>query len=114
MHELPITQSILEIALKHADKAEAERITDLHIVMGELSKLVDESIQFYWDIIAKDTIAEGAKLHWPIVRPEFQCMACFGKFHPADTDEFECPTCGAVGVKIVAGEEFSLEAIDVE
>jgi Zn finger protein HypA/HybF involved in hydrogenase expression len=41
-------------------------------------------------------------------------MACFEKYHPDDTDSFQCPNCGAVGVKIVAGEEFSLEAIDVE
>jgi hydrogenase nickel incorporation protein HypA/HybF len=114
MHELPVTQSILDIALKHAQKADAKRITDLHIVMGELSKLVDESIQFYWDIIAKDTIAEGAKLHFRIVPTEFQCMACFEKYHPEDTDQFKCPNCGSVGVKIIAGEEFSLEAIDVE
>jgi len=114
MHELPVTQSILEIALKHAKKAEAKRITDLHIIMAELSKLVDESIQFYWDIIAKDTIAEGATLHFRIIPTEFQCMACFTKYHPSDTDDFQCPNCGSVGVKIVAGEEFSLEAIDVE
>lgn len=113
MHELPVTQSILDIALKHAQRADAKRITDLHIVMGELSKLVDESIQFYWDIIARDTIAEGAKLHFRIVPAEFQCMACFQKYKPG-ADEFSCPNCGAVGVKIVAGEEFSLEAIDVE
>jgi hydrogenase nickel incorporation protein HypA/HybF len=114
MHELPIAQSILEIALRHADKAEAKRITNLYLVMGELSKIVDESIQFYWDIIAKETIAEGAILHFRYVPAEFQCMACFEKYHPGDTEEFECPNCGAVGVKIIAGEEFSLEAIDVE
>ena len=113
MHELPITQSILEIALKHAEKADAKRITDLHIVMGELSKVVDESIQFYWDMIADDTIAKGAKLHFRIVPAEFQCMACFEKYHPSD-DEFACPKCNSVGIKILKGEEFSLEAIDVE
>lgn len=113
MHELPVTQSILEIALKHAKKAEATRITDLYIIMGELSKLVDESIQFYWEIIAKETIAEGARLHFRIVPAEFQCMACFYKYKP-DGEEFSCPKCGAVGVKIIAGEEFSLEAIDVQ
>lgn len=114
MHELPVTQSILDIALKHAEKAEAKRITGLHIVMGELSKFVDESVQFYWDIIAKDTIAEGAKLYWRVIPTEFQCMACFQTYHPDDADDFECPNCAAVGVKILAGEEFSLEAIDVE
>ncbi|GAB4419864.1 MAG: hydrogenase maturation nickel metallochaperone HypA [Anaerolineales bacterium] len=113
MHELPITQSILEIALKHAEKAEAKKITNIYIVMGELSKVVDESVQFYWDMIAEDTIAKDAKLHFRIVPAEFQCMACFEKYHPA-SDEFSCPKCESVGVKILKGEEFSLEAIDVE
>jgi hydrogenase nickel incorporation protein HypA/HybF len=110
MHELPVTQSILDIALRHAD---GKRITDIHIVMGELSKLVDDSIQFYWDMIAKDTAAEGAKLHFRRVPAEFQCMVCFEKYHP-NSEEFSCPYCGSVGAKIVAGEEFFMEAIDVE
>ena len=113
MHELPITQSILEIALRHAEKAQAKHVTGLHIVMGELSKVVDESIQFYWDMIADDTIAKGAQLHFRIVPAEFQCMACFEIYHPAD-GEFACPNCDSVGVKILKGEEFSLEAIDIE
>lgn len=113
MHELPVTQSILEIALKHAGQANAKRISDLYIVMGELSSIVDDSIQFYWDMIAKDTPAEGASLHFRRVPAEFQCMTCFGKYHPIH-GELACPHCGGVGAKIIAGEEFSLEAIDVE
>ena len=113
MHELPVTQSLLKIALDHAAKANAKRITDMHIVMGELATMVDDSIQFYWDIIAKDTIAEGAALHFRRVPAEFQCMACFTKYHPKE-QQLLCPNCGSVGAKILAGEEFSLEAIDVE
>ncbi|HAX69543.1 MAG TPA: hydrogenase maturation nickel metallochaperone HypA, partial [Anaerolineae bacterium] len=48
MHELPVTQSLLKIALDHAEKANAKQITALNIVMGELSSMVDDSIQFYW------------------------------------------------------------------
>ena len=113
MHELPVTQSLLKIALDHAEKADAKRITDLHIVMGELSSMVDDSIQFYWEIIAKDTIAEQAKLHFRRVPAELQCMTCFTKYSPK-SGELICPQCGGVGAKIIAGEEFSLEAIDVE
>jgi hydrogenase nickel incorporation protein HypA/HybF len=113
MHELPITQSLLEIALRHAQKSDAKRITDLHIIMGELATMVDDSIQFYWDIIAESTIAAGAKLHFCRVPAELQCMACFTKYNPKEK-ELVCPNCGNVGVKIIAGEEFSLEAIDVE
>ena len=113
MHELAVTQSILKIALQHADKANAKRVTDLNIVMGELSKMVDDSIQFYWEIIAKDTIAEQAKLHFRRVPAELQCMTCFEKYHPTDK-ELVCPKCGGVGAKVIAGEEFALESIDVD
>lgn len=113
MHELPVTESLLKIALQHADTAGAKRITDLHIVMGDLATMVDDSIQFYWDIIAKDTIAEGATLHFRRVPAELQCMTCFEKYRPSP-DELICPKCGGVGAKIIAGEEFALESIDVD
>jgi len=113
MHELPVAQSILKIALQHAEKANAKRIVDLNIVMGELSSIVDDSIQFYWDIIAEDTIAEGATLHFRRVPAELQCITCLEKYRPTDK-ELICPKCGGVGAKIITGEEFSLESIDVD
>jgi hydrogenase nickel incorporation protein HypA/HybF len=113
MHELSVTQSILKIALQHAEKANAVRVTDVHIVMGELSTMVDDSVQFYWDIIAKDTIAKDAALHFRRVPAEFQCLSCSEKYHAVD-GELICPKCGAAGAKIVTGEEFYVEAIDVE
>jgi hydrogenase nickel incorporation protein HypA/HybF len=113
VHELPITQSLLEIALRHAKQADAKRVTDIYIVMGELATMVDDSIQFYWDMIAEGTIAHGATLHFRRVPAELQCMACFTKYHPKEK-ELRCPNCDSVGAKIIAGEEFSLEAIDVE
>lgn len=113
MHELSVTESLLKIAVEHAEKAEAKRVTDLHLVIGDLASMVDDSIQFYWDIIAQGTIAERATLHFRRVPAELQCNACFEKYQPNDTDLI-CPKCGGVGAKIIAGEEFFLESIDVE
>ena len=113
MHELSVTESLLKIALEHAANANAKRITDLHIVIGELASMVDDSIQFYWDIIAKDTIAEQAKLHFHRVSAQLQCIACGEKYRPTDR-ELACPTCNGVNTRIIAGEEFRLESMDVE
>jgi hydrogenase nickel incorporation protein HypA/HybF len=63
MHELPVAENVLEITLRHARQANATRVTDLYLVVGQLSSIIDDSLQFYWDIISKDTIAEGAVLH---------------------------------------------------
>ena len=113
MHELSVTESLLKIAVEHAEKAQAKRVTDLHIVIGELASMVDDSIQFYWEIIAKDTIAEQARLHFQRVPAELQCNTCLERYHPTDK-ELICPKCSGVGAKIIAGEEFALESIDVE
>lgn len=113
MHELPVTESLLKISLEHAEKANAKKVTDLHIVIGELASMVDDSIQFYWEVIAKDTIAEQAKLHFHRVPAELQCNACAETYSPTQ-DELICPRCHSAGAKIIKGEEFFLESIDVE
>ena len=113
MHELPVTESILDIAVKHAQQANAQRIADIYLVIGQLSSIVDDSIQFYWDIIAKDTLAENAKLHFRRIPTQLRCLDCDNEFSPAK-DDFACPKCGSFRVKVSAGEEFFLEAIDIE
>jgi hydrogenase nickel incorporation protein HypA/HybF len=113
MHELSVTEALLKIAVEHAEKADATRVTDLNIVIGDLASMVDESIQFYWEIIAKGTIAEQAKLHFRRVPAELQCNTCSLKYQPTDK-ELICPHCLGIGAKIISGEEFFLESIDVE
>ncbi|NLG72149.1 MAG: hydrogenase maturation nickel metallochaperone HypA [Chloroflexi bacterium] len=113
MHELSVTESLLEIALRHAEPAGAKRILALHIVVGQLSSIVDASVQFYWDIVARDTIAEEAQLHFRRVPVELSCEACGHTYSP-ENDEFSCPACGGERFKITAGEEFYLESIEID
>ncbi|MFO7769726.1 MAG: hydrogenase maturation nickel metallochaperone HypA [bacterium] len=113
MHELPIAESVLELALEHAERAGGGRITGLHLRIGRLSSVVDESLQFYWDLISEDTPAEGARLHFHRVPLKFRCGACGRTFEPDDED-FSCTRCGSPEVRVVQGKEFHLEAIDLE
>lgn len=113
MHERAITESLLEIALRHAHEANATRITGLYLVIGQLSSFIDESVQFYWDILSEDTIAEKAVLHFRRIPLEMSCLDCQCRYTPTDKD-FTCPDCSSSRVKVTAGEDFLLEAIDVE
>jgi hydrogenase nickel incorporation protein HypA/HybF len=113
MHELAVTESILEIALRHAREQKAKRITDLHLVIGQWTSIVDDSVQFYWDIISDGTIAKGATLHFRRVKTLLSCQDCGQEYEPV-TDDLACPNCGSTNVKVKTGEEFYLEAIDVE
>ena len=94
MHELAVTQSILEICLRHAEKANAVKVTDINLVIGQFSSIVDDSVQFYWDVIADGTIAQEATLHFNRIPGEMTCLSCWHVFHPGDK-EFTCPSCGS-------------------
>ena len=113
MHELYATQAILERALQKAGEQNAKRITNVYIVVGEISTYTDDSVQFYWDEISKGTIAEDARLHFRHVEAELQCMTCATKYRPQE-GEIVCPNCGSTGARIWSGEEFYVEALDVE
>jgi hydrogenase nickel incorporation protein HypA/HybF len=113
MHELAVTESMLEIALRHANERHARTITDLYLVLGQWSSIVDDSVQFYWDIISDGTIARGATLHFRRVPVLLACQDCGKEYQPA-SEEFSCPNCGGTHVKVITGEEFHLEAIDVD
>lgn len=113
MHELSITESLLGIALRHAREADADRIVRLNVVIGELSSIVDESVQFYWDIVSEGTMAEGAELHFERVEGVLRCLECDHSF-PLDRDTFVCPNCGASQVVVAGGDDFRLDSIEIE
>ena len=83
MHELSLTQNILDIALKHAG---AKKILRVNLLIGQLSDEREESIQFYWDDLAKGTLAQEAKLHFQYVDAEMKCLECGTVFHPKRRD----------------------------
>jgi hydrogenase nickel incorporation protein HypA/HybF len=112
MHELAVTESILEIALRHSREAGAARVTELFLVIGELSTIVDDSVQFYWDIISEGTAAAGSQLHFRRIPGRLGCRTCGLTYSPRQ--DLPCPACGGVAIDVLAGEEFYLEAIEVE
>lgn len=112
MDSTQATHRIFDQALQQARKRNASRITDIHIVIGELANFTEQTIVSSWEQISRETIAGDARLHFRRVPAELQCMACFTKYHP-DTNGILCPVCGSVGAKVLHGEEFFMEALDV-
>jgi len=113
MHELSVTQSILEITLRHAKESDAVRVTDVYLVIGQLSSFVGESIQFYWDILSKETICANAQLHFDRVPAKFHCSDCKKSF-TLSGELAACPHCDGIQIELLAGDEFYLQSIEID
>ena len=113
MHELSVTENILEIAVRHARQAQAARVTDIHIIIGQLSSIVDDSVQFYWDMISEGSLCAGAKLHFERRPARLTCNEC-GNSYTLQGELMACPSCNSAQVTVVSGEEFLLDSIEIE
>ncbi len=113
MHELPVTESILDITLRHAQAHDAIKVTDIYLVIGDWSTIIDESVQFHWDILSDNTIAKGATLHFERIPVELLCLDCSHRYTPTEK-ELICPKCDGVRVKVEKGDEFNIDSIEIE
>ena len=113
MHEMAITANILHIALSVAEKAGASRVTGITLVIGELSSILDDSVQQYFGLLCEDTAAAGAQLVFKRVYASLCCRAC-GQTYLKDGSRFTCPACGGEGTLTGDAKEFYIEAIEVE
>jgi hydrogenase nickel incorporation protein HypA/HybF len=109
LHALP---SILAKALLQAHESK-RRVRSLQLALGEIFDIDPASIQRQWEQLSKDTPAERAQLHFRFIKAEVQCMACFERYHPLD-GKIHCPYCGSYGAKVLSGEEFFLESVELD
>jgi hydrogenase nickel incorporation protein HypA/HybF len=112
MRQLHAIQSVLAKALLKARESNL-RVRSLRLALGEISEIDQASIQRHWDELSKGTQAERAELHFRSIKAEVQCMACFEKYHPLE-GKIHCPYCGSYGAKVLAGEEFFLESLELD
>jgi len=110
MHELSLTQNLLDIALKNAN---SRRIVHVNLLIGPFSDEREESIQFYWRDLAKGTLGEDAKIHFQRVKAEMKCLACGGTFDLEEETSL-CKYCYSDRLQLLSGDDVRLESIDVE
>ena len=114
MHELPATQGILATVIEAARSAGAERITAVDVVIGDLSSMVDDSVQFYFDVLSRGTPAAGAQLRMRRVHATATCGECGTSYSVTPPLSPACESCGSLRISVRGGREFFIESIQVD
>lgn len=114
MHELPATQGILAIALDTARTAGASRVLGIDLVIGEMSSVMDDSVQLYFDVLSRGTPAAGAALRFRREPGMAACLDCEARWAVRPPLDPCCPTCGSALVRVAGGQQFLIESIEVD
>ncbi len=88
-------------------------VAKITIVLGELSSVMDESVQMYFELLAEGTPCEGARLVFEHKPAMLRCTACGHEFPHGRN--FSCLRCGGESVLIKGtGQEMYIRSIDGE
>ena len=113
MHELSVTQGILKICLEEGAKYKVKKIKKINIKVGELTDLVPSCISYYFNIVAKDTIAENTEINIEKIPVSISCKEC--KYEgELGKNNYVCPKCKGSNYEITSGREFYLDTMEVD
>jgi hydrogenase nickel incorporation protein HypA/HybF len=110
VHELSVSCAVVDTAARHA---QGRKVTAVHLRVGALRQVVPDSLAFYFEIVARDTVCEGAALEQERVAARLRCAPCATEWG-VDAPVFRCPECAGAAVEVVCGDELEVESIDVE
>ena len=113
MHELSIVEGILEAVIPEVEKYDVNRVLSIKLKIGELSGVVPDCINYYFDIASKGTIAEGAKIVIERIPIRIECRDC-GYDGTISLGRHKCPKCDGTNFRIVSGKEYFVDSVEAE
>ena len=111
MHELSVASAVMDTVERHA---EGRKVLAVTLRIGHLRQVIPDSLAFYFEMVARDTLAEGARLEQLIVPARLRCGGCEQEWELEGTPEFRCPRCAVGEVAVIAGNELEVDSIEVE
>ena len=112
MHEVSIMEEAVRMAVETAKSSGASRVLGLRLRVGTLSGAVPEAMRFAFDVVCRDTIAEGACLEIESVSAACWCTSCRKEFECADSLN-ECPRCHNVSGDLRRGRELEIASVEM-
>lgn len=114
MHEVTVCDSLLDLVEETARKHNARRVAVVRVRIGEISGVVPELLEHAFEILAPErNLTRNASLVMDRVKPAAHCETCGKDFEPEEYI-FICPACGSGRTRLTAGDELSLDRVEME
>ena len=113
MHELSIAQNIVAAVLETARQHGVRRITKVHVEIGPLSGVVEESLLFCFPMALDGSGFENIEL---CIEKRGLRILCRGCQEESDLAEvvLQCPLCGGQEVEILTGRDLIIKSLEGE
>lgn len=112
MHEMSLAEGVLQLLEDAARQQKFTKVITVWLEIGQLSGVEVEAMQFCFDAVTRDSVAQGAKLEIVMLPGVGWCMACAVSVPMAEVFG-ECPHCGGHQMQVTGGTEMRVKELEV-
>jgi hydrogenase nickel incorporation protein HypA/HybF len=113
MHELSIASSIVDTVTESAAAYPGSRVIQVRLRVGALAAVVEDSLQFCWELATQGTPLSGSTLVIHALPVTVSCPACRLDSQLESLQSLRCPKCGEPA-NLIQGRELEIESIEIE
>ena len=113
MHEMSLAEGVVKIAEDAARREGFARVKTVWLEVGALAAVDPEAIQFCFDAVTRDGVAEGARLEIIAIPGSARCADC-ARTVPVTARYDPCPACGGHQLQVTGGTEMRVKELEVE
>ena len=113
MHEMSLADGVLQVIEESAKTNGFTRVKTVWLEIGALAGVEAEAMRFCFDVVVKNTLAEGTRLEIIETAGQAWCLAC-GKAVPIRQRYDPCPLCDGYQVQPTGGMEMKVRELEVE
>lgn len=114
MHELSIVSSVVDSVIETLAGYPNARVKEVHLRVGALASVVEDSLQFCYGIATEGTPLAGSKLVVKVLPVMMHCGNCAQDVEIASLQSFRCPQCQEPVSDLRQGRELEIESIEIE
>ncbi len=115
MHELSVTQEIVNILVEEAHRHGVSHIRRVKLLLGSFSTFQPDAVNFYFEILKKDyPELQDTVMDIEMVPGKCRCRECGREFESNGDLLPVCPECGSIFVDVLSGKDFIIEYMEVD
>lgn len=112
MDGMTVTREMLKHLIDKAQSEGAKRIVRIVLEVGEMSGLDLREFRNHFDLLSRETLAEGAVLSITEIPLKVRCLSCSNEFL-AGGFKMSCPDCGSIASELISGNELRVKEMEV-
>jgi hydrogenase nickel incorporation protein HypA/HybF len=113
MHEMTLAEGVLQIVEDAARREGLRHVRAVWLEIGQLASVEPEAMRFCFDAVARDSVAEGARLEIVATAGAAWCNVCSEQVALAELGA-PCPRCGGYRLRLTQGTGMRVIELEAE